>query len=62
MAEPNPFKAPRETRSITLTFRVTPTEHAAMAAAAGKDRNDLVNLIREGIGLAIDKRRKDRRK
>ena len=37
----NPFTQPREAKSITLTFRMTPTEHAAVKAVADKqgDRN-----------------------
>ena len=56
----DPF-APREFRSIVLTFRLTPSEHKAMQAVAGKKRNDLVNLIREGVALAIAKRTKEKR-
>ena len=58
-ASDNPFTKPRETRSITLTFRVTPTEHAAMVKAAGTtQRSGLVDLIREGLGLIIERRTK----
>ena len=61
MAE-NPFSIAREARSITLTFRVTPTEHAALKAAADADGVDIVDLIREGLRLALDARLKAPRK
>ena len=61
MAE-NPFSIAREARSITLTFRVTPTEHAALKAAADAGGVDIVDLIREGLRLALDARPKAPRK
>lgn len=62
MAKPtdNPFRDEPQTRDITLTFRVTKAEHDAMVAVAGKKRGALKGLIREGIALALDKRRKAR--
>ena len=56
----NPFRNEPERRNITLTFRVTKAEHDAMVSVAGTKRGAIKDLIREGISLAIDKRRKSR--
>lgn len=52
----NPFAQPRESRSVTVTFRMTPTEHAAVKAIADREGLDLVDLIREGLGHVIERR------
>ena len=67
MAE-NPFRTPRESRSVTLTFRMTPTEHDAVKKAADAEKVEIVDLIREGLGLVLERRernpaaRKERRR
>ena len=53
----NPFTTPREARSITVTLRMTPTEHAAVKAAAKEAGVEIVDLIREGLGLVLDRKR-----
>ena len=53
----NPFSTPREARSITVTLRMTPTEHAAVKAAADAEGKEIVDLIREGLGLVLDRKR-----
>ena len=55
MAE-NPFNTPRESRSVTLTFRMTPTEHKAVKDAADADGVEIVDLVREGLRLVLDSR------
>ena len=54
----NPFDVPRESRSVTLTVRMTPTEHAAVKAAADADGKEIVDLVREGLRLVLDRRAK----
>ena len=58
----NPFKTPRETRSITLTLRVTPSEHKALEDRARTEGVEIVELIREGLGLALDRPPKKERR
>ena len=55
MAE-NPFNLPRENRSVTVTFRMTPTEHDAVKRIADRDGVEIVDLIREGLGLVLERR------
>ena len=54
----NPFNTPRESRSVTVTFRMTPTEHEAVKAVANAEGVEIVDLIREGLGLVLDRRTK----
>jgi hypothetical protein len=53
----NPFAQQREARSVTVTFRMTPTEHQAVKAIADREAVEIVDLIREGLGLVVDRRR-----
>lgn len=52
----NPFSQPREARSVTVTFRMTPTEHGAVKAIADREGAEIVDLIREGLGHVIEQR------
>ncbi len=52
----NPFTQPREARSVTLTFRMTPSEHAAVKAIADREGTEIVDLVREGLGHVIEQR------
>ena len=49
----NPFSQPRENRSITVTFRMTPTEHRVVKNAADARGVEIVDLIREGLGHVL---------
>ena len=49
--EQNPFNIPRESRSIPYSFRVTPSEKAAIKAMADKDGIEEVEVIRKGLAL-----------
>jgi hypothetical protein len=51
----NPFNVPREARTVTLTFRMTPTEHKAVQARAEAEGKDLVDVVREGLALVLDR-------
>lgn len=56
----NPFIHPREPKTKMIHFRLTPTEFDALKAVlpGKKARNEISELIRQGIGLAIDLRAK----
>lgn len=58
--DPNPFAGPTTTKSVTLTFRVTPEQHAAIVATVGNKRGAIKNLIHEGLGLAIERHQRAR--
>lgn len=53
----NPFREAREPREITITFRVTRSEHDAIVAAVGTGRGAIKDLIREGLAIALENRR-----
>jgi hypothetical protein len=60
--ETNPFQQPREARAHVVTVRLTPTEYQAVLATAGNIKGAHAALIREGLGLAIEARRKAKAK
>jgi hypothetical protein len=59
--QPNPFKVTREARAHVITVRLTPSEFKAVEAVAGPDKGAKAELIREGLGMAVEARRKAKR-
>lgn len=52
----NPFAAPRESKSVTITFRITPSEHAALLSLAKKLKLDSVGAIRAALAALMDEK------
>ena len=50
----NPFTRQKQNRDHHLTIRLTGAEHEALKAVAGNSRGKIAELIRHGIGLAIE--------